>query len=200
MSVGSISVGATENTKNYYYNHKDDVESFLNRRKRCFDNLMAALDDNIKNSVKFVLGAEVTLEVELSELPDLRELAIGNTDNILIEMPDMRWTDWTYKSLYEIGVRHNLRPLIAHVDRYDQKQCRKLYEMGFNVQVNASAFTNIFTKGKMVKLFDNGYAHVIGSDVHGKEAKQYDQYERALNVLSDHEEEIMENAQRILGI
>ncbi|MBR5516061.1 MAG: hypothetical protein IKU52_07655 [Clostridia bacterium] len=184
----------------HYYNHKDDIESFLNRRNRCYNKLMDTLDSDIKDSVKFVLGAEVTLEVELANEADLAALAIGDTRNILIEMPDMRWTDWTYNALYEIGVRHNLKPLIAHVDRYDQKQCAKLYEMGLNIQVNASAFSSIFTRGKMLKLFHGGIAHVIGSDVHGKEAKEYDQYEKALHYLSVHEEEIMENAAKILGI
>jgi len=184
----------------HYYHHSDDIDSFLKRRKRCYDKLMAALDDETKSKIRFVLGAEVTLEVELVEEPRLRELKIGDTDNILIEMPDMRWSDWTYNALYEIEVKHNLKPLIAHVDRYDQKQCEKLYEMGLNVQVNASAFTSIFTRSKMMKLFREEKAHVIGSDVHGKEAKQYDQYEKALHYLRDYEDGIMRNAARILGI
>lgn len=184
----------------HYYHHSDDIGSFLRRRERCYNKLMAALDEETKSKVKFVLGAEVTLEVELVDEPRLRELAIGDTDNILIEMPNMRWTDWTFNALYNIGVRHNLKPLIAHVDRYDIKQCEKLFEMGLNIQVNASAFTNIFTRSRMLRLFKNGDAHVIGSDVHGKAAKQYDQYEKALHYLSDYEDEIMANAARIIGI
>lgn len=184
----------------HYYNHTDDIESFLRRRERCYDKLIAALDEETKSKVRFVLGAEVTLEVELANEPRLRELAIGSTDNILIEMPDMRWTDWTYNALYEIGIKHNLKPLIAHVDRYDKKQCDKLYEMGLNIQVNASAFTSVISRFGTLKLFRAGSAHVIGSDVHGKEAKQYDQYERALHYLAPYEDEIMSNAARILGI
>lgn len=184
----------------HYYHHTDNIDDFLRRREDSYNKLMAALDDETKRKVKFVLGAEVTLEVDLLEEKRLPELCIGSTHNILIEMPNMRWTDWTYNALYEIGVRHKLSPLIAHVDRYNEKQCVKLFEMGLNVQVNASAFCNFFMRGKMLKLFDEQKAHVIGSDVHGKEAREYDGYKKALRHLGQRTDEVMYRASRILGL
>lgn len=184
----------------HFYHHTDTVERFLARRKRCYDMLMEALDEETKSEVTFVLGAEVTLEVDLKDEPRLRELCIGETDNILIEMPNMRWTDWTYNALYDIGVRHGVKPLIAHVDRYDEKQCKKLFEYGYNCQINASAFKSIFTRQKMMKLLRNGDAHVIGSDVHGKEAKEYNNYEKALGCIAPFRDALMSYAAELLGL
>ncbi len=184
----------------HFYHHTDTVERFLARRKRCYDMLMDALDEETKSTVTFVLGAEVTLEVDLKEEPRLRELCIGETDNILIEMPNMKWTDWTFNALYDISVRHGVKPLIAHVDRYDEKQCKKLYEYGYNCQINASAFNGMMGKTKMMKLLRNGDAHVIGSDVHGKEAKQYKYYEKALHHIAPFKNELMDYAASLLGL
>ena len=184
----------------HFYHHSDTVEDFLQRRKRCYDMLMEALDEETKSSGTFVLGAEVTLEVDLKDEPRLHELCIGETDNILIEMPNMRWTDWTFNALYDIGVRHGVKPLIAHVDRYDEKQCKKLYEYGYNCQLNASSFNGLIGRNKMMRLLRNGDAHVIGSDVHGKEAKQYKYFEKALGCIAPFKEELMEYAAELLGL
>ncbi len=184
----------------HYYHHSDTVEDFLVRREKCYKMLMDALDEDIKKKVKFVLGAEVTLEVDLKDEPDLRKLCIGDTDNILIEMPNMRWTEWTFNSLYDISARHKVRPLIAHLDRYNEKQCETLFEMGCNVQLNASAFTGIISRGKMLRLIREGKAHVIGSDVHGKEAREYDYFEKALRSVKPYRDDMMEMAADILGV
>ena len=184
----------------HFYHHSDTVEDFLERRKYCYDKLMAALDEETKSKITFVLGAEVTLEVDLKDEPRLKELCIGETDNILIEMPNMKWTDWTFNALYDISARHGVRPLIAHVDRYDEKQCRKLYEYGYNCQLNASAFMSLIPRYKAMNLLYDGKAHVIGSDVHGAKAKQYDQFEKALKHISPFRDELMEYAAELLGL
>ena len=197
----AVEAGVTAiHLSSHYYHHSDTVERFLARRQRCYDMLMAALDEETKSKITFVLGAEVTLEVDLKDEPRLGELCIGQTNNILIEMPNMKWTEWTFNALYDICVRHGVKPLIAHVDRYDEKQCKKLYEYGYNCQLNASSFNGFISRGKSMKLLYEGNAHVIGSDVHGKKAKEYDYYEKALRHIDPFRDELMEYAAGLLGL
>ncbi len=201
MVKRAVEAGVTAiHLSSHFYHHRDTVEDFLLRRKRAYDKLMAALDEETKSKITFVLGAEVTLEVDLKDEPRLGELCIGETNNILIEMPNMKWTDWTFNALYDISARHNVRPLIAHVDRYDEKQCKKLYEYGYHCQLNASAFRGAISRHKAMKLLCEGNAHVIGSDVHGKEAKEYNNYEKALKAISPFKEELMSFAAELLGL
>ena len=201
MVKRAVSAGVTAiHLSSHFYHHSDTVEDFLARRKHAYDKLMDALDEETKAKVTFVLGAEVTLEVDLKDEPRLKELCIGETNNILIEMPNMKWTDWTFNALYDISARHNVKPLIAHVDRYDEKQCKKLYEYGYNCQLNASAFSGLISRHKAMKLLCEGSAHVIGSDVHGKEAKEYDNYEKALKSVSAFKDELMSYAAGLLGL
>ncbi len=201
MVKRAVEAGVTAiHLSSHFYHHSDTVEDFLERRKHSYDKLMAALDEETKSKVTFVLGAEVTLEVDLKDEPRLKELCIGETNNILIEMPNMKWTDWTFNALYDISARHNVKPLIAHVDRYDEKQCKKLYEYGYNCQLNASSFAGLISRHKSMKLLHEGNAHVIGSDVHGKEAKEYDNYEKALKCISAFKEELMEFSAKLLGL
>ena len=201
MVKRAVEAGVTAiHLSSHFYHHSDSVEDFLARRRHAYNKLMAALDEETKSKVTFVLGAEVTLEVDLKDEPRLRELCIGETDNILIEMPNMKWTDWTFNALYDISARHHVKPLIAHVDRYDEKQCKKLYEYGYNCQLNASAFMGLISRYKAMKLLYEGNAHVIGSDVHGVLGKQYDQFEKALKHIDPFKDELMSYAADLLGL
>ncbi len=184
----------------HYYDHRDDIENFVQRRNEAYKALCDALDEETKSRVRFVLGAEVTLETDLVDRDKLPMLCIGETNNILIEMPKISWTEWTYNAIYNISAKYHVNPIIAHIDRYDEKESAKLYEMGLKIQVNADAFQSFFTRRKMLKRFADSSVHLLGSDVHGKEAKEYDRFEKALKHLEPFREEIMNNAKEILGV
>lgn len=151
--------------------------------------------------IRIMKGAEVTLEVDLINDDYLHELCIEGTDYLLLEMPSTKWTDWTYNAVYEIGVRHKVKPIIAHIDRYEEKQTKKLLEMGVRAQVNAVSVCNIFTRRRIMNYLNRGQAEFLGSDVHDASAPQYDFYEKALKIIGrDLEGELMQNAAEVLGL
>ena len=185
----------------HYYQHSDSIAGFLKRREHCYRALMKGLKEN-GIEMRIVKGAEVTLEVDLANDPDLPKLCIEGTNYILLEMPmNIKWTDWVYNAVYEISAKHRVRPLIAHIDRYDEKALKKLLEMDVRPQINAAAFCSIFQRRRALKWVYNGTAQFLCSDVHNAEAPQYDQFKKALEIIGEDDVAVMmENAAEVLGI
>ena len=185
----------------HYYQHNETVEHFLKKRDKCYEKLQEALKkENI--DIKIIKGAEVTLEVGLADNSDLSKLCIEGTNKILIEMPmDERWTDWVYNSVYEIGAKHRITPIIAHIDRYEEKQLNKLLEMKVLCQVNATSLCNLLKRRRILNYIKSAEAQFIGSDVHGAEAVQYEHFEKALKYIGAKNSEIvMANSKKTLNL
>ena len=196
-SVGIGTILATP----HFYKHRDNVADFLDRRERCAALLREGLEENgIELDLR--LAAEVTLEVDLLEEERLHELCIEGTNYIVLEMPvQPSWTDWVYNAVFELSTKYHVRPLIAHIDRYNDKQLKTLLEMDVLPQVNAAAFCNVFTRKRALKWVNEGTAKFLCSDVHDSDAPQYDQFKKALDVIGEERVEIMmDNAAEILGI
>ncbi|MBQ3100197.1 MAG: hypothetical protein IJC50_04320 [Clostridia bacterium] len=184
----------------HYYRHRDNIKDFLARREHCYNKLTAALKEK-DIDIRIMKGAEVTLEVDLINDDYLSQLCIEGSNCLLLEMPSAKWTDWTYNAVYEIGVRHKVTPIIAHIDRYEEKQTKKLLEMGVRAQVNAVSICNIFTRRRIMNYLNRGQAEFLGSDVHNASAPQYDFYEKALKIMGrEMEGELMQNAAEVLGL
>jgi len=185
----------------HFYNHKDDIDSFLERRENAAKELRAGLAEN-NIDMRIFLGAEVTLEVDLLKEERLRELCIEGTNYILLEMPmQPSWTDWVYNAVFEISTKYKVRPLIAHIDRYNDKQLKTLLEMDVLPQINASAFTNVFARRRALRWINRDTVKFLCSDVHDADAVQYDQFQRALEILSQEQiDALMNNAAEVLGL
>ena len=159
----------------HFYKHKDNVEEFLERRNRAFVEINNYIASNSSFDIEIVPAAEVALEKDLLTV-DLRKLTIGDTDNILIEMPQSgRWYSWMFDMLYEIESRYSLNVILAHVDRYSKENMEKLLELGFISQINAeSLVTGSFSsKRRMRSLCKKGAVHLIGSDAHDPTERSY---------------------------
>ena len=183
----------------HFYMENDNVEDFLKRRSECYKKLMSAMPDDLKNEIDIILGAEVTLYNGLDKLEGLEKLCIGDTRNILIEMPMVRWNSTVYETLENIIRNRGLNPIIAHIDRYlDFNNAKKLIEMEVALQVNASAFEKFFICQKVMKLFKYGYAMYLGSDIHLL-GPQYEQYKKAVKKLEPIMDVIAENSRYAIG-
>lgn len=183
----------------HFYMENDNVEDFLKRRSNCFNVLRSAMPEDLKNDIEIILGAEVTLYNGLDRLEGLEKLCIGNTRNILIEMPMVRWNSTVYSTLENIIRLRGLNPIIAHIDRYlEFNTTDKLIDMEVALQVNASAFEKFFISKKVMKLFKYGYAMYLGSDIHLL-GEQYEQYKKGVKKLSHMIDVITENSRYAIG-
>jgi len=196
----SVGIEAIVSTS-HYYQHSDTIPEFLARREHCYNKLRRALDEE-GVEIRIFKAAEVTLEVDLANDPLLPELCIEGTNCILLEMPmNVKWTDWVYNSVYEIAARRNVRPVIAHIDRYDEKYLKKLLEMDVLPQINAVSLCNIFQRRKMLKYVREGTVKFLGSDVHKAAAPQYDDFKKAIGILGEeYTDLLMQNAAEVLGL
>ena len=159
----------------HFYKHKMDLEDFLSRRNESYTLLTNYLAENNSLGIQIIPAAEVALESNLLSV-DLKKLAIGGTNHILIEMPMYgRWHSWMFDMLFEIESKFSLSVILAHIDRYSKENVDKLLDLDFICQMNAEAFVtgSFFDKRRMRALCSKGYVHLIGSDAHGTKERTY---------------------------
>ena len=153
--------------------------------------------------LKIIAGAEVAFESGLLENLDkeaLKKLCYENTNVLLLEMPMGQWRSGVVESVYDI-IAMGLHPIIAHIDRYTDKQADEILELSPTVQVNADEFADFFKKRKMMKLYEKGKIHLIGSDAHDISERNYDNFTKAMNKLpSEMIEYFYKNSQNIFSI
>lgn len=180
----------------HFYGWKQDFSEFLKLRADAWTTLQPHAE---ALGVQVAPAAEVTLYRDLTELPGLRELTIPNTSYLLLEMPMDVWGNWVYTAIEKMISVHGIQPIIVHVDRYPQKDIEKLLDWNLVYQINAEAFQNIWKRQRYVQWVQSKRVHLIGSDVHGDDGKDYQNFAKALKHLSTTEESLMKNARSILA-
>ena len=151
----------------HFYPNDERVSSFLERRQAAYEKLCRYTADR---SQKILLGAEVYYYPGICRMDKLSELRLENSKILLLEMPFAKWSDYTIGEVIEIASSRDFTVLIAHLDRYMEFQSVKVLENlignGVLMQANASFFDGYFKKRRALKMLNDGYIHVIGSDCH----------------------------------
>ena len=157
----------------HFYASQDRISTFLERRKRSQDILFSALTKERPSDYPRILtGAEVAFFDGISKAEEIRHLTIENTNILLLEMPFVPWTERTLQEVAFLEQR-GFRILIAHLERFlwipgNKKQVQQLLELPVTIQINAEAFDgNWIHTRTLIHMFQNGKAHVLGSDCHG---------------------------------
>ena len=154
----------------HFYARHDAPDRFLTRRASAAEELFRAMEG--KNDLPTLeLGAEVRFFFGISECDALSRLTIGKKQCILIEMPEVFWTEKMYRELEDIYTKQGLTPVIAHVDRYIRpltchKVFRELEQLPVLIQANASWFLESATVRMALRLLRQGQIHLLGSDCH----------------------------------
>lgn len=187
-------------TPHFYY-HSDNIDDFLIRREKSYRKLKKAMSENGLDDIRIFLGAEVRLEVDLLKETRLSKLCIEGTNKLLLEMPfDMKWTEWIYNYVFEIAVKYKIKPIIAHIDRYEDKPAKRLMDMGLEAQINASSLCHFSSRMKMMKYVKSGAVKYLGSDVHGPKSPEYNEFEKGVRILGKYADDIMYNSAKVLGL
>lgn len=156
----------------HFYTQYEDVESrlaeFLVEREKAYK----LVKENYEGTLKFTLGAEVHLSDNLLLLENLKDLCYRSTNYMLIEMPyNSNFSDKEIKILQELRTKHKITPILAHIERYpvifkSKELLIQLKEMGCIMQINTESLRGIFGKNKIIKLINEGYVTLLGSDTH----------------------------------
>lgn len=184
-------------TTPHFYVNADTIESFIERRERSFDLLQnAVIQQNIP--IKLHRSCEVNMQFGLPSLTGLERLCIEDSRYMLIEMPFLcDWDEWIYESVDELRDR-GIEPIIAHIDRYDEKRLDRLLEYNVLTQINAAPLSSLFKRRRIMQYVHLGLVHFYGSDIHmnGPQYTYYKKGESRLGpALLTH---FSENAKKIL--
>ncbi len=155
----------------HYYPYQQSLECFLEKRQIAFQKIQTL---PVAEKFCFSLGAEVYLTETLFNNQDLSALCYEGTSFMLTELE--------YADDLTASVRSRLRrlredcdiiPVLAHVDRYpflwkSKRTLAELMDQGCYFQVNLSAFQTRFATARTRKLFEKGFVHFLGEDVHSE--------------------------------
>lgn len=154
----------------HFYARHDTPEAFLQRRREAELRLREEMERHV-GLPRLSVGAEVHFFPGMSSSEALLQLTIDQKWCILLEMPEVRWTESMYRELEEIRARLGLTPIIAHIDRYigplhTGDIPRKLEQLPVLVQANASFFRKASTRRMALKMLQKDQIHLLGSDCH----------------------------------
>lgn len=165
-------IGTVVSTSHCDIRHgSDSISDFLHIRECSYRRLTKAVNADKREFPKIVLASEVHISPGMSKCKNLPSLCIQDTDYILLEMPYDKWNDAVYEEIYHI-ICMGLKPIIAHLDRYSERQFKDLLSLDVLCQINASAFFDKQSRKMILDLLQNDAAHVIGSDMHNMDTRR----------------------------
>ena len=185
VSLAQLSLAAEHGVRRivltpHYYPHRENPESFIARREKCYNKLLENLNDE---SPDVRLGAEVLICDNIEEMPHLEDLCIRGTRILLLELPFTDFSE-TYVDSVKYLIADGYDVVLAHADRYDPLNIDRLVSLGAKIQLNADSLSSLFVKKHIKRWIDNAYVYAIGSDIHGKDEKAYKRFEKALSRIT----------------
>lgn len=153
----------------HFYAWQDRIDSFLQRRAESWDSLLPALTPALP---RIVLGAEVAFFPGISTAEQIQELTISGTRTLLLEMPFRPWSERDVEEVQVLLEQQQFRIVLAHLERYlpipgNKKWVSQLLELPVTVQINAQSLLDWRQRGRLIRMFRSGQAHLLGSDCHG---------------------------------
>lgn len=156
------------NATPHFYASRDRIERFLDRRRRAYEQLSEVLTPELP---QLHLGAEVAFFSGISEADRMESLCLEGTDVLLLELP---FRPWSEKDLGEVEVLidvRGFRVVLAHLERYflireNRNYISRLLELPLQVQINAGSLLEWRRRSRVLHLFREGQAHLLGSDCH----------------------------------
>ncbi len=150
----------------HYYNGKYDFADYYRKASNAY--LRAQRYSAVKD---LFLGFEVKYFSGITDFAHLKELTLGGSGYLLLELD---WGGITDKAVAEIAAMYDktgIMPILAHIERYsfytNYSKALKLVEDGKALaQLNADSVLFGVNKGEAVRLAKNGYYSLLGSDTH----------------------------------
>ena len=177
MSAAMLKLAAEQGTQTmvatpHFYADRNTPAQFLARRQEAVERLQSALQ-GVVGLPRILLGAEVAYFRGMSDAEALWDLRIADTNYILVEPPLLPWDDRVYEELSGLLTKQNLRPIIAHIDRYlhplhRRRVLDRLQELPVLLQANASFFSRKLTEKLAIKMLGEGRIHLLGTDCHNR--------------------------------
>ena len=156
----------------HFYATQRSVHRFLFRRQEAWERLEEVLP---QDAPRILLGAEGLYFPGISRMEELPELCLEGTNILLLEMPFEPWTAHCTQEVRELARNSGLQILMAHIERYFYYQPQSVWDefldLGVLMQSNAEFFLPFKTRRKAMRLLEDGYIHLLGSDAHNMSSR-----------------------------
>ncbi len=181
----------------HFYPQEMLPETFLEARAASFERLLEVVGDTPRP--KIVLGAEVLICEGLDRMENLSELCLEGTNVMLLEMPfsPNAWSNRLFQTVADIADR-GIKPVFAHVDRYPPKLVERLFDMGFQAQLNADSLNRLIKPHYLLQWIEEGSIVALGSDLHGAADDAYKPYVKTCASLKERTTSIMAETEKLL--
>ena len=158
----------------HFYASRHRFEDFLARMQRAYERLAAVKKDF---GPELRLGAEVAFFSGMSRADRLDDLTIEGSRALLLEMPFGPWNRSDIREVETLIRKREFQVILAHLERYmgmseNKKWIEELLEMPLYVQINAESLLGWRRRRPLIKLFEKGQAHFLGSDCHRVERRE----------------------------
>ena len=154
--------------------NSDDIQCFLKKRETAYGELIKACEGHTVPEI--VLGAEVHMDRDISDVEGINQLCMGDTDYMLVEFPFMTYpgagcAEW----LYNLNLK-GIIPIIAHIDRYTYRDelIDNISGIRLIYQVNNIRMSDMSGRRFIKKLLSTGYMVVMSSDMHNNGIRNCD--------------------------
>lgn len=152
----------------HYYARHEEIDHFLARREYALQRLNNGLDADCP---RLVTGAEVAFYFGIENEHDLDRLCIGGSRTLLLEMPFAAWGDYELNAVSSLCLDRGFDVVLAHFERFVSFQkgsdmAERILSLPVWVQINAETLLPMLSRGRWLKMFEQGSAHLLGSDAH----------------------------------
>ena len=162
----------------HFYAGQQTVESFCLLREEKLSVLKQAIEGLSEEELpKIAVGSEVLFFPTIYSFENLSSLCIKGTDYLVIEMPQMKWSQSIFDSIHRLISNRGIIPIIAHADRFipygnGVKELEKLKSLGAFIQINSDFFEGFFNRRKAVLFAKKNLIDVLGSDCHNMDERR----------------------------
>ncbi|MBC8311781.1 MAG: hypothetical protein H8E72_05705 [Candidatus Marinimicrobia bacterium] len=202
--------GITDVVNTVHYQHpkmdgKDITFATVNREIK---KLQRALDEeNIH--IKIHIGSEVFFLPNLVELKKNSLCTLGNGKYMLIEFEPKNLPEINRQILFDLKMS-GVVPIIAHPERYEKVQndiniLSEWIQTGCLIQIDGGSLNGSFgisSQKAVIKIVENRMCHLIGSDAHNDNKRNFclksalDQVTKRTNL--EFSKELIQNAYKVL--
>ncbi len=158
----------------HYYACVESPKAFLKRRDASLQLLQETVVDF--EMPRFVIGAEVRLERDISALPALKELCLSGSSHMLLEMPYLPLDSWMIEEIENICYGLGCNVILAHLPRYSAYYNDNDFEELLSlpdvlIQINAEDLLFKHSKKRVLQWIDRGLPLLFGSDCHNMDSR-----------------------------
>ena len=155
----------------HFYAGQQTVEEFCAQREEKLEILLSAVKNSGEELPKIAVGSEVLFFPTIYSFEKISSLCILGTQYLVLEMPQMKWSQSIFDSIHRLISNCGIIPIIAHADRFipygnGEKELEKLKELGAFIQINSDFFDGFFNRRKALAFAKKSLIDVLGSDCH----------------------------------